>query len=147
MIFSYLQCDWLLSKCHSEQAYFMPVPRGEPSNILLSHLGVVPKKYRFHKKIAPEVTTGGPCYGLTSTLAWISIHVPVKVRWNYLFIPKLQRLHRWSLGMENYFVSELYDGCNYLSMLGFELIHVSKRPLAERRANYNVMFARGICLV
>ena len=22
------------------------------------------------------------------------------VEWNYLFIPKLQRLHRWSLGMD-----------------------------------------------
>ena len=33
--------------------------------------------------------------------------------WNYLSIPKLQRLH--------------YNGCNYLSTLGLKLNHVSKR--------------------
>ena len=47
--------------------------------------------------------------------------------WNYLSIPKLQRLHRWSLGMDKWFHSTLYNGCNYLSMLGLKLNHVSKR--------------------
>ena len=42
--------------------------------------------------------------------------------WNYLSIPKLQRCNRWSLEMDT-----LYNGCNYLSMLGLKLIHVSKR--------------------
>ena len=46
--------------------------------------------------------------------------------WNYLSIPKLQRLHRWSLGMDKYFHPTLYNGCNYLSMLGLKLNHVSK---------------------
>ena len=47
--------------------------------------------------------------------------------WNYLSIPKLQRLHRWSLGMHKLFHPTHYNGCNYLSMLGLKLIHVSKR--------------------
>ena len=45
--------------------------------------------------------------------------------WNYLYIPKLQRLHRCSLGMDKKFHLTLYNGCNYLSMLGLKLIHVS----------------------
>ena len=47
--------------------------------------------------------------------------------WNYLSIPKLQRLHRWSLGMDKYFHPTHYNGCDYLSMLGLKLNHVSKR--------------------
>ena len=47
--------------------------------------------------------------------------------WNYLSIPKLQRLHRWSLGMDKQFHPIFYNGCNYLSMLGLKLNHVSKR--------------------
>ena len=37
--------------------------------------------------------------------------------WNYLSIPKLQRLHRWSLWMDKLFHPTLYNGCNYLSMM------------------------------
>ena len=40
--------------------------------------------------------------------------------WNYLSIPKLQRLHRWSLGMDKLFHPTHYKGCNYLSMLGLK---------------------------
>ena len=47
--------------------------------------------------------------------------------WNYLSIPKLQHCNRWGLGMDKLFHRTLYDGCNYLSMLGLKLIHVSKR--------------------
>ena len=46
---------------------------------------------------------------------------------NYLSIPKLQRLHRWRLGMDKRFHPTHYNGYIYLSMLGFKLIHVSKR--------------------
>ena len=42
--------------------------------------------------------------------------------WNYFSIPKLQRLHRWSLGMDKWFHPTHYDGCNYLSMLGLKLV-------------------------
>ena len=47
--------------------------------------------------------------------------------WNYLSIPKLQRCNRWSLGMDKLFRRRLYQACNYLSMLGLQLNHVSKR--------------------
>ena len=47
--------------------------------------------------------------------------------WNYLSIPKLQRLHLWSLGKDKWFHPTHYIGCNYLSMLGFKLNHVRKR--------------------
>ena len=47
--------------------------------------------------------------------------------WNYLSIPKLQRLHHWSLGMDKLFHPTLLWACNYLSMLGLKLNHVSKR--------------------
>ena len=47
--------------------------------------------------------------------------------WNYLSIPKLQRCNRWSLGMDMQFHLTLYQACNYLSMLGLKLNHVSKR--------------------
>ena len=47
--------------------------------------------------------------------------------WNYLSIPKLQRLHRWSLGMDKKFHPMHYNGCDYLSMLGLKLNHVIKR--------------------
>ena len=53
--------------------------------------------------------------------------------WNYLSIPKLQWLHPNFKGETvevwewiSNFIS-LYNGCNYLSMLGLKLIHVSKR--------------------
>ena len=48
------------------------------------------------------------------------------MEWNDLSIPKLQRLHRWSLGMDTSFHPTLYNGCNYLTMLGLKLIHVNK---------------------
>ena len=47
--------------------------------------------------------------------------------WKYLSISKLQRLHRWSLGMDKQFHPTIYNGCNYLSMPGLKFNHVSKR--------------------
>ena len=43
------------------------------------------------------------------------------MEWNCLSIPKLRRLHRWSLGMEKQFHSTLYWACEFLSMLGLKL--------------------------
>ena len=48
------------------------------------------------------------------------------VVWNYLSIPKLQRLHRWSLGMEKWFHPTLYRACDYLSILELYLVHVCR---------------------
>ena len=39
----------------------------------------------------------------------------------------MQRLHRWSLGMEKWFHLTLYIACNYLSTLVLNLIHVIER--------------------
>ena len=46
---------------------------------------------------------------------------------NYLSIPKLQRSHRWSLGIDKYSKPTNYNRCNYLTMQGLKLTHVSKR--------------------
>ena len=52
--------------------------------------------------------------------------------WNYLSIPKLERLHRWSLGMDKWFYPTLFWACNYFSLLGLKLIHVSTRDHCTR---------------
>ena len=57
------------------------------------------------------------------SLTWINTdpsmdeysHVQYSAGWNYLFILKLQRCNRWSLCMDKYFHTTLYNGCNYLS--------------------------------
>ena len=36
-------------------------------------------------------------------------------------------MHRWGLGMEKLYHPTLYNGCNYLSMLGLKLIYVSEK--------------------
>ena len=60
--------------------------------------------------------------------------------WNYLSIPKLQWLHRWSLGMDKLFHPIHYNGCNYLCMLGLKLNHVSKRsPRQQATSGTNVV--------
>ena len=56
--------------------------------------------------------------------------------WNYLFIPKLQRFNRWSLGMDKYFNPTLYWACDYLYMLGLKLNHVSKRSHWSESSNW-----------
>ena len=76
--------------------------------------------------------------------------------YHYLSIPKLQGLQHWSLGMDKLFHPTLYDGCNYLSMLGFKLIHVSKRgPRCSRLCifiiniftKYNTSLKIGVCFI
>ena len=47
--------------------------------------------------------------------------------WNYLSIPKFQRLYRWGFGMDKKFNPTIYNGCDYLSMLRLKLNHVSKK--------------------
>ena len=41
-------------------------------------------------------------------------------------IPERQRCSRWSLGMDKWFYPTLYLACHILSMLGSNLIRVSK---------------------
>ena len=48
--------------------------------------------------------------------------------WNYLFIPKLLRYNRWSLGMDKYFTPHfIMDVWYHLSMLEKKLNDISKR--------------------
>ena len=46
---------------------------------------------------------------------------------NYVSFPKLQWPHRWILEMGKWNHPTFYSACDYSSMLGFQLIHVSKR--------------------
>ena len=48
--------------------------------------------------------------------------------WNYMYfsIPKLEKLHCSSLGMDMLFHPRLYNGCNYISTLGLKSIHVNE---------------------
>ena len=70
-------------------------------------------------------------------------HAQWYVRWNYLSIPKLQRCNRWSLGMDKWFNLTLYNGCNYLSMLGSKLNHVTERN--PRKLGYACL-TRGLVI-
>ena len=55
---------------------------------------------------------------------------------DYLSIPKLQELHRWSLVRDKYFHPTLYNGCNCFSMLRLKLKHVSeKSPCSTENHN------------
>ena len=56
---------------------------------------------------------------------WWVITCPAKLKWNYLYILKLQWCNWWSLGIEKWFYSTFHDSCNYLSMLRLKLIRVS----------------------
>ena len=56
---------------------------------------------------------------------YICLLLLISMLW-HLSIPKLQHVHRWSLGMNKKFHPTLYNGCYYLSMLGLKFIHVSK---------------------
>ena len=47
------------------------------------------------------------------------------VGWNYLSILKLQRLYRWSLGIDKYFYPTQSNGRNYFSMLGFKSTQIN----------------------
>ena len=78
------------------------------------------------------------------------LHVQCGVRLNHLSIPALQR-HRWRLGMHKEFHPTLYDECNYLSLLGFELIHIRKRAPCSggchlQGHHFNPLMLRCTCL-
>ena len=63
----------------------------------------------------------------------------LSVGWAYLSIPSLQRLLRWSLGMDKSCDPTFYNECNYLYMLGLKLFHVSKRgPCGQSDDQYKV---------
>ena len=78
-----------------------------------------------------------------------------RVRRSYSSIPKLQCLHRWSLGMDKLFHPIHYWPCDYLSMLGSKLIYASKmgpRPQCVKGNSSNMLVTvsqpvyRNLCL-
>ena len=73
---------------------------------------------------------------------WICDHMP-SVGWNYISIPKLQRLHRCRLGMDKYFHPTHHNGCDSLFMVGLKLIHVSERGPWPRRSCLTLLQARA----
>ena len=67
-------------------------------------------------------------YGLTVIPVWISNYIHCKV-WDEITYPFLNfnGCNHRSLGMDKLFHLTLYQACNYLSMHGLKLNHVSKR--------------------
>ena len=70
---------------------------------------------------------------------------------NYLSIPNLQWCNRWSLGMDKLFHPPLYNGYNYLSILGLQLIHIcewgpsrKQNKFLSRYNSIHVWFLRAI---
>ena len=59
---------------------------------------------------------------------------------NCLFISKLQRDNRWSLGMDKLFHLTLNQACDYLSMLELKLNHVSKSDPRRKMWNLSKMY-------
>ena len=58
------------------------------------------------------------------------------MEWNYLSVPTLHWLHRWSLGMDALFHPTPYNGCNYPSMLEIKLIYFIKRASVAFQRHY-----------
>ena len=81
--------------------------------------------------IPENLKSNGPFYkhGLTWIPSWISNHTPSKV-WDEITYPFLNFNGATVEVLQ--FLPTLYNGCNYLSMLGLKLIHVSKRRYSYR---------------
>ena len=62
---------------------------------------------------------------------------PVKTAWYSRLVtdPIFQRLHRWSLGMDNWLHPTHYNGRDNFSMLGSKLNHVSKRVTGQSQSS------------
>ena len=83
----------------------------------------------------------------TNILTWTNLNPstdkylhPLKsVGRNYLSIPKLHRLHHWSLGMDKWFNRKPYWACGYLPMF----IYVSKRSRDQVKQITNLYMIRS----
>ena len=65
---------------------------------------------------------------------WLSIQMHSAVLYEITYpFPNFKVYTFWSLGMDKDFHPTLYNGCNYLSMLGLMFIHVSKTGPCEIR--------------
>ena len=64
---------------------------------------------------------------LTLFQAWISNYIHYKVLDVFAYpFPNCKRCNRWSLGMDKQFHPRLYCAYDYLSMLRFKFIHITK---------------------
>ena len=72
---------------------------------------------------------------------------PDRLGWNFLSIPKLQRLHRWSLRMDNQFHPTLCNVCDYLCMMDVQSLgkkNTTKRKPCASFCKYTVRQESGI---
>ena len=85
-------------------------------------------------------TTSGPFYlhGLTLISAWISNYIHYKL-WDEITYPLLN-FNGTSLGMNKWFHPTFYWACDYLSMLGLKLNHISKRGPKPNELVYCLFF-------
>ena len=65
-------------------------------------------------------------------------HAQESVGWDYWSYPELQLLHRWSLGMDEWFHPILYNGCDYLYILGLNSTHVTERDPVGNVRHMNI---------
>ena len=108
------------------QRIFMP-PYFDHSKLRLYHL-----HKHINLTIRPPIRqylmSGIPFYEhwLTLIPAWISNYIHYKV-WDEITYPFLFLNFNGCLGVDKQFHPTHYNGCYYLSMLGFKLNHVSER--------------------
>ena len=110
--------DVTLRNLTPREGFFPWTPPNSFHELVLANLGTIVNLTRC--ELGPLLLTW-----ISLIQGWIS-HQQY-VRWNYLSIPKLQRLHRWSLEIDKFFLPTLNRGCNYLSLLGFKLNNVRKQ--------------------
>ena len=102
----------------------------EVSSVLPSHI-----KNKWNMRLSASVPTTRCWDQWPLLLTWFNLnpstdkklHPLQYLGWNHWSIPKLQRCNRWSLGMDMLFHPTFNWACDYLSMLGLKLNHVSKR--------------------
>ena len=99
------------------------------NDLICRHIFRFPKKKLAHKEGPSRLEfhmtwchISSECQRLMLTLAWISYHMQRKV-WNEITypFPNFERLHFWSLWMGK-FHPTLYNWCNYLRMMGSNLM-------------------------
>ena len=63
------------------------------------------------------------------------LHLVAVVAADSIRIPKLHRLHRWCLGMNTSFRTAVFNGHNYLSIVGFKLHSVESPSMVDPQWN------------
>ena len=107
----FLFCDFVLSIFHILKGILLSKTINQSTRLIATNLWGL-----FYQR------------GFISISAWIINNLPTKA-WdeNTYPFPNFNDANRWSLGIDKWFHSTLYDGWNHLSIPGLKLIHVSKR--------------------